>query len=118
MKTKHWIALILIILVLSLGACFLIFGDNAGSQSVQVISDGVVLYTLPLSRARVITVESPYGTNTVTVKDGKAAVTDASCPDHYCMKRGFCNQGPDIICLPNRLVLHFTGAGETDTVIG
>ena len=118
MKTKHWIALILIILLLSLGACFLIFGDNTRSQSVQVISDGVVLYTLPLSRDRVITVEGPYGANTVTVKDGKAAVTDASCPDHYCMKRGFCNHGPDIICLPNRLVLHFTDAEKTDAVTG
>ena len=58
------------------------------------------------------------GTNTVTVKNGKVAVTEADCPDHYCMKRGYCDSGAQIVCLPNRLVLTFTGASEVDGVAG
>ena len=51
-------------------------------------------------------------------KDGKIAVTEASCPDHYCMKRGFCNSGTEIVCLPNRLVIQFLDAQEIDAAVG
>ena len=46
----------------------------------------------------------------IAVKDGKIAVTEASCPDHYCMQRGYCHSGAQIVCLPNRLVISFLGA--------
>ncbi|MBQ5653356.1 MAG: hypothetical protein IIV28_00995, partial [Alistipes sp.] len=29
----------------------------------------------------------------ITVQDGKIGVSEATCPDHYCMKRGYCNSG-------------------------
>jgi hypothetical protein len=58
------------------------------------------------------------GHNVVTVKGGKVAVTEATCPDHYCMKRGYCDGGADIVCLPNRLVLKFIGEQEVDFVVG
>ena len=62
--------------------------------------------------------ETGHGTNTVTVKDGKIAVTAASCPDSYCMKRGFCQGGAQIVCLPNRLVIEFVGSQTVDGVVG
>ena len=46
------------------------------------------------------------------------AVTEATCPDHYCMKRGFCDGGAQIVCLPHRLVLKFVGESEVDFVVG
>jgi len=58
------------------------------------------------------------GHNVVTVKDGRIAVTQANCPDHYCMDRGFCNSGSPIVCLPNRLVIEFSGEQEIDFVVG
>ena len=58
------------------------------------------------------------GVNVVTVRDGKIAVTQANCPDHYCEKRGFCAGGTDIVCLPNRLVIHFLGAQTVDAQAG
>ena len=54
----------------------------------------------------------------LAVKDGKIAVTQASCPDHHCMARGFCNSGAQIVCLPNRLVIEFLGDQEIDAAIG
>ena len=65
-----------------------------------------------------LTVESENGTNVITVKDGKVAVTEADCPDGYCMERGFCSGGAQIVCLPNRLVLHFIGQSDVDFVVG
>ena len=56
--------------------------------------------------------------NVVTVKDGKIGVTEATCPDHYCMNRGFCSSGTQIVCLPNRLVIRFVGEQEIDGVSG
>ena len=85
----------------------------------QILSDGKVLKTVDLGIDQEFTVPSADGGyNIVTVHQGAIAVTDATCPDHYCMKRGFCVSGTDIVCLPNRLVIRFTGEQEIDAVIG
>ena len=51
-------------------------------------------------------------------EDGKIGVSEATCPDHYCMKRGFCDSGTEIVCLPNRMTIRFLGQQEIDAVIG
>ena len=117
MKTKYWILAIAIVLVLSVGASILLY-NNKDAAAVQVYSEGELLYTLPLAVDTTVTVETDRGTNTITVKDGKVAVTEASCPDHYCMKRGWCAGGNQIVCLPNRLVLQFTDKAPLDGVSG
>ena len=117
MKTKTWIILIAILLVLSIGAALLLY-NNKEAAAVQVWSEGKLLYTLPLDLDTTVTVQTKAGTNTVTVKDGKVAVTDADCPDQYCMKRGFCSGGAQIVCLPNRLVIRFVGQQEVDAAAG
>jgi hypothetical protein len=63
-------------------------------------------------------IDSEQGSNTISVKDGKIAVTQADCPDHYCMDRGFCDGGAQIVCLPNRLVIKFVAPQEIDGVVG
>lgn len=117
MKTKYWIIAIAALLLLSIGAGLLLY-HNKEAAAVQVYSQGKLLYTLPLSVDTTVTVETDRGTNTVTVKDGKVAVTAADCPDHYCMKRGWCSGGTQIVCLPNRLVLEFTDSGTIDGISG
>ena len=77
------------------------------------------MYDLLIQNARILDgTGAPWFYGDLAVKDGKIAVTQATCPDHYCMKRGFCHSGADIVCLPNRLVIHFTAAQEIDAVIG
>ncbi len=118
MKTKFWVLLVSLLLVLCLGLSLAFLLPGTEANQVEVWSDGALLYTLPLSVPREVTVESPFGSNTVTVRDGKAAVTQASCPEHYCMARGFCSGGTQIVCLPNRLILKFTAADPVDGVAG
>jgi len=101
---------------LGLSLWLLLPGEDA--SAVEVWSEGKLLYTLPLSQSQAVTVKSSHGTNTVTVKDGKVAVTEADCPDGHCMARGFCSSGAQIVCLPNRLVLKFTHQGAVDSVTG
>lgn len=107
-----------VILIVCLGLTLWLYRSGEAASTVTVISEGKVLYTLSLSVDQTIAISSKRGTNTVTVKDGKVAVTQADCPDGYCMARGFCDRGAQIVCLPNRLVLQFSADPAIDGVAG
>ena len=114
MKTKFWIILFGAVAA----ACILLslpLLSREQARFAQITSKGEVVKTVDLMIDQEFTVD---GKNTVTVKDGKIAVTWADCPDHYCMKRGFCAGGTDIVCLPNRLVISFMGEQDVDAAIG
>ena len=114
MKTKYWIALFAVLAVVCLSASVLLL-SGSGADQAEIYSGGTLVKTVDLAIDQEFTVG---GHNTVTVKDGKIAVTWADCPDGYCMERGFRDGGTDIVCLPNRLVIHFTGAQEVDGAVG
>ena len=116
-KTRFWILLLGLVLVVCVALSIFFFLPQQADRA-EVYSDGVLLYTLDLHIDTQVTVERGEGTNTITVQNGKIAVTSANCPDHYCMKRGFCDGGADIVCLPNRLVIVFTQEQEIDGVVG
>ena len=117
MKTKYWLLLIGGILLLC-AALSVLFLRTAPADSASVYSDGKLLYTMDLRIDQETTVESKYGINVITVKDGAIAVTHATCPDGYCMKRGFCSGGTEIVCLPNRLIIRFGMQQEIDAAAG
>ena len=114
MKTKHWIMIFAVIAAVCIFLSIPLFTQEQ-ARFAQVSSKGEIVKTVDLQIDQEFTVD---GKNTVTVKDGKIAVTWADCPDHYCMKRGFCSGGTDIVCLPNRLVITFLGDQEIDAAIG
>ena len=117
MKTKMWILIIAVVLMISIVFSIWFLWPRE-AQSAEVYSDGQLLFTLDLLIDQVKTVQSQFGTNVITVKDGRIAVTQADCPDHYCMDRGFCSGGAQIVCLPNRLVIRFAGEPEIDAAVG
>jgi len=110
--------LLSVLLAVCLGLSLWLLLPRQDAAYVRVISEGKVLYVLPLSVDTSVTVQTQRGVNMVTVQGGKVAVTQADCPDGYCMDRGFCSGGAQIVCLPNRLVLQFTGKQAVDTVVG
>ena len=114
MKTKYWLmifgAVAAVCIALSLP---LLRQDQA--RFARITSKGETVKTVDLMIDQEFTVD---GKNTVTVSGGKIAVTWADCPDHYCMKRGFCAGGTDIVCLPNRLVIEFLGEQSVDAAVG
>ena len=104
MKSKTWLTLLGAVLLVCLGL------------SLWLLRPGK---TVDLRADQEFTVTGENGgVNVVTVRDGKIAVTQANCPDHYCEKRGFCAGGADIVCLPNRLVIHFLQAQTVDAQVG
>lgn len=119
MKTKTWIILLSLALIVCAFAGFLLLGPGKDAAQAEIISQGRVIRTVDLRIDQEFTITTPDGGhNVVTVRDGKIAVTEANCPDHYCMDRGFCSGGAQIVCLPNRLVLRFTDTGGIDGVVG
>ena len=114
MKTKNWIILFAVIAAGCIALTLPLFSRDQ-ARFAQITSKGETVKTVDLAVDQEFTVD---GKNTITVKDGKIAVTWADCPDHYCMKRGFCDRGTDIVCLPNRLVISFLGEQEVDAAIG
>ena len=118
MKTKYWIILLCALLLLSVLACIPLLSSKPAGRA-KITSDGEVITIVDLKIDQEFTVASDRGgSNTITVKNGAIAVTEAECPDHYCMKRGFCNGGTQIVCLPNRLVISFLDEAEVDFVVG
>lgn len=118
MKTKTWILLIGVLLVLCLGLSLWLLLPGGDAAAAEIWSDGKLLYTLDLRADQKMTVTSENGINEITVRDGKIAVTHADCPDGYCMDRGWCSSGAQIVCLPNRLVIRFVGEQQIDGIVG
>lgn len=119
MKTKLWIAVLAAILLISALSGYLLLKPDDTAARARILSDGQEVLVVDLSVDQQFTIPAPDGGyNVITVSGGKIAVTEASCPDHYCAQRGWCAGGADIVCLPNRLVIQFLGEQEIDAVIG
>ncbi|MBQ7344948.1 MAG: NusG domain II-containing protein [Oscillospiraceae bacterium] len=117
MKTRYWIGLFGILLLICAALSLWLLWPQPEADQIQIICDGEVLHTLSLSEDQELTITSAYGTNTVTIQDGKVAVTTADCPDHICQDRGWCTAAPDIVCLPNRLQIHFLDTQAQDAIV-
>ena len=53
--------------------------------------------------------------NLLVIQDGKADVTEASCPDGICVNhRAISKQGQSIVCLPNKVVVEIENGEESD----
>ncbi len=117
-KSKFWLALLCLLLLGSLALSAWVLWPGQAASYAEIWSQGERLYTLNLAIDREITVTTGKGTNVITVKDGQIAVTQADCPDGYCMNRGFCSGGLQIVCLPNGLEIRFLQTAEVDGAAG
>lgn len=108
MKTgfkKKDILLIIIILIVAGLSFFLhekIGVKNAGSITIKV--NGVIegVYSLDVDQE----IDINGGKNHLIIKNGKADMTEADCPDQLCVdQRPVSKNGESIICLPNRVIV-------------
>lgn len=83
--------------------------------SVEVIVDGAIYGTYPLDVDKEIPTEGRETTNLLVIKDGKADVTEADCPDKLCVhQKAISKTNETIVCLPNKVVVQVIGAGESE----
>ncbi len=103
------IALVLVILAAALSV-FLIFGDGKSGAVARVTVNGETVGEYPLSADGEYVLNG--GTNVLIIKDGRAYMKEATCPDKTCVlrhKNGIWRDGEMIICLPNRVSVEIFG---------
>lgn len=118
MKTKYWVILFVALALICAALSLYLFRPQPAAKTAEIWSEGKLIRTVDLTQAQQFTVETGRGSNTVTVENGAVAVTQATCPDHYCQDRGFCSSGVPIVCLPNQLVIRFSDKGDLDAITG
>ena len=114
-----FIAAILAVVAMVAAALFFLRGEGS---TVQVEVDGTVIGIYPLSvdrEVRIVTGENGEELNLLVIKDGKATVTTATCPDGICAAhRPISREGESIVCLPHKVVVTVIGgSGEEPDVI-
>ena len=75
--------------------------------TVRVSVDGVTVKTVSLDDDGEFRIEGyDGGYNLLVVKNGKARIKEADCPDKLCVKQGkVSKEGESVICLPHRVVV-------------
>lgn len=111
-SSKALMALICIIILLLLGSIISIFLMNSSdaSYTARIYQDGQLVESIDLSsvaQSYQLTIKAADGGyNILEIQPGQIKVSEASCPDHICVKQGFIhNSLLPITCLPNKLVI-------------
>ena len=122
LKTKTWILIFSVVLVICLAATAFLYLHSSNSSTVTILQDGKIIREIDLSA-----VKNPYsfvvndpngGSNTILVEPGRICVKDADCPDLVCVHRGWLSDSSaPIVCIPHRLVIQIGGDSPVDTVV-
>ncbi len=121
---RNDILLVSAILVIALVA-FVIFKFTMRDGAYVTVSvDGEEKYCYSLSKdftTDIITGENGEYSNTLVIKDGKAYVSGADCPDKVCVNhKAISKTGETIVCLPHKVVISVVAentSGEPDVVV-
>lgn len=116
---KNDIILIGVILIMALAAyAGMNFWQGANTHNAEavVLIDGEEYGRFPLNADMTKRIELPDGGyNVLEIKEGKADVTEASCPDGICVShRAVSKQNQSITCLPNKLVVEIQNGDMSD----
>ena len=101
-----------LLLLAAMGAVYLFCFRNPGSL-VEVTVDGKLYGTYALSEDRVEEIVTGDQHNRLVIRDGRARVEAADCPDKLCVShREIFREGESIVCLPHRVVVTVTKGGK------
>lgn len=113
--------LAIILVALLAAGVFLSFlpGRSKAPSQAEVYLNGQRVETLILSKDQVFTITGQYS-NTITVKDGRIAITASDCPGSDCVHSGWVSSsGRSIVCLPNGLEIRVIAqSGDVDFIVG
>lgn len=115
-KTRTWVIILLPALLLSAIASWILLTGQAAGTVANFYVEGVCVESIDLSAVSgrySFVVEGVYGSNQITVEQGRVCVSGADCPDQTCVHQGWIGNGvAPIVCLPNRLVIRIERAAE------
>ena len=98
--------LVLVLAVCLVGLLWILLREEG--DSVQVAVDGRVIGVYYLSEEQTIEIAAfdGEGHNVLSIRDGKARMETADCPDGICADhRAISKNGESIVCLPHKVVV-------------
>lgn len=112
-KIRNDIILAAVILIIAVAGLLFVKLTKTQGNTVVVKIDGVkaVEYSLDEDvRYEIKTGKNNEDINVLVIKDGKASITEADCPDGICKDyRPISYVGETIVCLPHKVVVEITG---------
>ncbi len=90
----------------------------AGTQKAEAVVevDGQEEGRYPLDQDTSVEIQLEDGSyNRLEIKDGRADITEASCPDKICVDhRPVSRRGESLVCLPNKVVVEIVNGQEAE----
>ena len=111
-KRKADLLLIAGCLLLALAALLVMYLRREEGAKAVVYVAGEPVASYPLQEDTEVTLYTPDGSsyNVLSIRDGRASVTDAGCPDRLCVQmHAIAYEGETITCLPNQTVVKIEG---------
>ena len=110
MKRNDWLLIgAILVLAAILAAVFFIQKRLLPKESPDVVLvtiDGELYGSYALSEDREEDIDTKYGDNHLSIRDGFAQVTEADCPDGLCMYQGRISENGEMnVCLPHHLIV-------------
>lgn len=118
-KARNDILLAAAVLLIAGGVWLFTTLNKAPGKYAAVIVNGTETARYPLDTDTEICLESKNGDyNILVIKDGKADITEASCPDKICVNQHAIGKtGEAITCLPNKTVIEIIGGEQEVDII-
>ena len=111
MKKKDWILIFVVLCVAASAYLAHYFLRDTGKGEVIVEVNGKLTGTYSLNEDQEITINQ--GSNLLEIKNGKANMIEADCPDQLCVhQKAISRNRESIICLPNQVVVEVTATEE------
>ncbi|MCQ2492745.1 MAG: NusG domain II-containing protein [Lachnospiraceae bacterium] len=114
MKRRDLI-LIILLLVLAAGSYVVMNLFSEKGSKVIVTVDSEIVFSGNLSEDATFDVPLDEGENKVIIKNGKAYMDHADCPDQICVDhKPISKTGETIVCLPHKVVVSIEDGEESD----
>ncbi len=113
---KNDIILILFFLIIGLGTLVYIQFHGKSGAEVKVSVNNKEYGVYSLDKDQTITIGEDDWENILVIKDGKANMTKADCPDKICVNHAaISKKGETIVCLPHKVVVEVINQGKTQS---
>lgn len=121
-KIRNDVILAAVIVVMAAAGLLLLNVFKTEGAFAVVKINGVETERYPLSVNTEVVIETGESqSNTLVIKDGKAFVKDATCPDKVCEGHSKVSyKGETIVCLPHKVVIEIVAddsSNELDAVV-
>lgn len=107
--------LLIIVILVAAGLAFLLHEviGAKGANCVTVKVNGVIEGVYSLAQDQEIEIND--GSNILVIKNGKADMTEADCPDKLCVKQKAVSKNHEsIICLPNKVIVEVDSSENSE----